>query len=297
MGMSADGRISMVEADKGGKFFNRHAMVKHISAEVENPVLDNLLAEISGAKFAASYGSLLDSLFINSPLLSLAVGDGGFVVRNPLTFTVNKRVDGKLNIDLLFANNAEYKAHVEAKVGDKRADQVEFILSEIEESLVKDYEGQVMAPNGTIEFQGQVIATNYSNLELVLAAGPKVRKGNAINTEIRTIAVSLKTKATLTDYNHKSRGQWFKGMATRNDDVVVTGSDAEVIFNDNSVKNRKAMLIRMWANATGQMVSFCKDGVFRLVNPNEEAGVFQTEDNKEGIDFNKVQADPGQYVR
>ncbi|MEM8722198.1 MAG: hypothetical protein AAGE84_23370 [Cyanobacteria bacterium P01_G01_bin.39] len=296
MGVSADGRISMVEADKGGKFFNRHAMVKHISAEVANPEFDALVAEISGTKFAASYGSLLNSLFVNSPLLSLAVGDGGFVVRNPLTFTVNKRIDGKLNIDLLFASRPEYKAHVQSKVGDDRNAQVEFIMAEMKEALITEYEGKVIAPAESIEFQGQTILTNTSNLELVAASTPKVRKGNAINTEIRTIAVTLQTKATITDYNHKSRGQWFKGMATRNDDVVITpcsagecaGSEAEVIFNDNSVKNRKAMLIRMWANASGQMVSFCKDGEFRLVDFNEETKLYEL---GEVVDFAKVQAD------
>ena len=287
MGVSANGKISMVEADKGGKFFNRHAMVKHISAEVDNPEFDALVAELTCDRFAASYGSLLNSLFVNSPLLSLAVGDGGFVVRKPLTFTVNKRIDGKLNIDLLFANNPEYKAHVESKVGYERASQVEFIIAEMKESLVTEYEGKVIAPAESVEFQGQKIANNYSNLSLVLAAEPKIRKGNAINTEIRTIAVSLRTKGKLTDYNHKSRGQWFKGMATRNDDVVVD-SEAEVIFNDNSVKNRKAMLIRMWANASGQMVSFCRDGEFRLVDFNEETELYEL---GKLVDFAKVTRD------
>lgn len=288
MGISADGRISMVEADKGGKFFNRHAMVKHISAEVANPEFDALVAELTCGRFGVSYGSLLDSLFVNSPLLSLAVGDGGFVVRNPLTFTVNKRIDGKLNIDLLFANNAEYKAHVITCVGSDRNAQVEFIMDEMKEALITEYEGKVIAPAESVEFQGQTILTNTSNLELVLASTPKVRKGNAINTEIRTIAVSLRTKATITDYNHKSRGQWFKGMATRNDSVVVDSMAAEVIFNDNSVKNRKAMLIRMWANASGQMVSFCKDGEFRLVDFNEESELFEL---SEVVDFAEVQKD------
>ncbi len=85
MGVSANGRISMVDADKSGKFFNRHA-IKHISAEVPDASFDRLVAEISNSNFAVNWGSMQNSLFINSPLLSLAVGDGGFVVRNPLTF-------------------------------------------------------------------------------------------------------------------------------------------------------------------------------------------------------------------
>ena len=118
-------------------------------------------------------------------------------------------------------------------------------------------------------------------------ASSRITNGRAINTEVRSIAVSLKTKATVTDVNHKLRGQWFKGMTTRNDNFVVD-SDANIIFNDNSVKNRKAMLIRMWANASEQMVSFCKDGKFRLVNFNDETETFELGGV---VDFDVVQAE------
>ena len=290
MGVSADGTISMVSNDKGGKFFNRHAMVKHISAEVENPTYDGLVAELSDNKYAAHYGTFANSLYVNHPLLSLAVGDGGFVVRNPLTYIVNKRIDGSLNIDLLFATNPDYAEYVESKVGTNRKEQVEFLLKQVEEELLK-LEGKELPPNTPILFKGVEIA-QVGNLSVSLDK-LKVSKGSPLNTEIRKINVSMATKASITDYNYKARGQWFKGMATRNDSVVISGceNEVDVIFNDNSVKNRQAMLIRMWANANEELVAFCKDGKFRRLVEQEDGNFGSNPQDVDGIDFNKLEQD------
>ena len=291
MGVSADGKISMVSADKGGKFFNRHAMVKHISAEVENPTYDGLVAELSNNKYAAHYGAFANSLYVNHPLLSLAVGDGGFVVRNPLTYIVNKRIDGSLNIDCLFSSNPSYAEYVESKVGTNRKEQVEFLLTEVEEELLNKLEGKELSPNTSIVFKGVEIART-GNLQVSLDK-LKVRKGSPLNTEIRKINVSLATKATISDYNHKARGQWFKGMATRNDSVVINGAteEVDVIFNDNSVKNRQAMLIRMWANANEELVAFCKDGKFRRLVEQQNGNFGSNPQDVDGIDFDKLEKD------
>lgn len=285
LGVSADGSMSMVDADKGGKFFNRHAMVKHISAEVIDAIMDYLVVEISEDRFAVSYGAEQNSLFINSPLLSLAVGDGGYIVRKPQTYEINKRIDGRLNVDALLELNPEYKAHVSNNCSD-RTEQLGFIQEELVKHLVQELEGRIIAPGKEIEFQGQVIFKNDSKLELVFSGGSIPVRAEVLNTECRSIVVVIKTKSTVCDFNYKARGQWFKGMATRNDDVVVEGSDADTIFNDNSVKNRKAMLIRMWASANNKVVSFCKDGEFRFVERDEETKVLSL---GAVIDFNEVE--------
>ncbi|WP_146132179.1 hypothetical protein [Pleurocapsa sp. CCALA 161] len=66
-------------------------------------------------------------------------------------------------------------------------------------------------------------------------------------------------------------------MATRNDAVVIEGSEAgtfapvkaDVIFCRNSDKNRKITLIRMWANARGHKIALCKDGSFCFLQVKE----------------------------
>jgi hypothetical protein len=286
MGFSANGTVSMVGDNKGGKFFNRPAMVKHISAEVVNPELDALMAEMSEGKLAANYGTLQNSLFLNAPLLSMVVGDGGFVVRKPLVYKINKRLQGTLNIDLVFANNEEYKAIVISKAGlSFRQRQVSQVISDVRKFLETKV-NTVLSPGEAIEWNGQKILLNSNNMDVVIIDA-KVSEGVAINTEVRTLKVTVKAKATVEDYNYKARGQGLKGMATRNDDVVVEDAEsADVIFNDNSVKNRKSMLIRMWANATNTLVAFCKDGEFRYVEYNEDFDIFEI---KGLVDFNEVQ--------
>ena len=302
MGVSANGRISMVSNDKGGKFFNRHAMVKHISAVIaeEDKSFDRLFAEISDNRFAAHYGLEQNSLYLNTPLLSLAVGDGGCVVRNDITYTTCKRLDGSLNIDLLFATNPEYKTEVVALAGSNRNNQVKFIKDELKAYLNSELEGKVIAPSEIIEFQNLPIIQNNTNLELTVSKEPIVKKGKAINTETRTIAIELKTLSTVIDSNAKLRGQWFKGMTTRNNDVVVNSKEgrveANIIFNDNSVKNRKATLIRMWAESEDKLVSFGKDGEFYLVDYCQDTETFTQQ--KEAIKFSKVQADlDNKYIK
>ena len=86
----------------------------------------------------------------------------------------------------------------------------------------------------------------------------------------RTLDVSFKAKVRDTSYNHKLRGQWLKGMSFRNDNLVIEGDNSDIIINDNCVKNVEGVYLRMFANATGQLVSWCKDGNLRKVEEAEE---------------------------
>ncbi len=295
MGLSANGERSMVDADKGGKLFARHSMVKHIGAKVENPQLDCLMSEMANGKLAVHWGTKQKSLFLNAPLLSASNGDGGCIVREAIKAITSKRLKGSLNLDLLFQNE-EYKAHVESncnsvnivnsKEKGNRKEHIAFVKKELNTHL-NSLRGKEIAAGEVVEFQGVPIVTNTNNFPVVLVKR-NVSTGRVINTEVRTLKVDLTVEATVIDTDHKYRGQWFKGMGTRNDDFIVEGSDANIIFNDNSVKNRKAVLIRMWAAATKQPIAFCIDGKFRFVKPNKETNNFELGGE---VDFDQVQAD------
>ena len=74
---------------------------------------------------------------------------------------------------------------------------------------------------------------------------------------------TISAEAVVTDSNWKIRGLWLKAMTSRNNSVVLKDNDSQLILNANSVKNKKFMLLRMWANAKGHLIAFCKDGVIR----------------------------------
>ena len=262
-GVSADGNVSMVDADKSGKFFNRHAMIKHISAEVDEPVADNLMVELADGKFGASWGISQMSLFANAPMLSMAFGDGGCFVKDLLQYTTVKRLDGSLNIDLLDRENVD----------------VNKLCKQVKQDLIKQVKTiGGLKPSESLTFDNQVVVSNNSLLNVEVSE-VKVRKSAPINNIVRSLDIELVTKANVKAVA-KLRGQWFKGMTTPVEDFEIEGlqsdEDVNIVFNDNSVKNRKAMLVRMWANATDNKVAFCKDGEFRFVEFNEELEVFQT---------------------
>ena len=280
MGMSADGSVSMVDADKSGKFFNRHAMIQHISAEVPDARPDALLTELDNGKFAASWGTEQPCLFMNSPLLALAFGDGGCYIKNLIEYTTVKRLDGYLNLDLLESVDTN--------------DEIDFpeLCKEVKQSLVEQANANGgLKPNESLTFDGQTALVNNSLLDLEIAE-VRVRKSAPINNIVRGLDIEVKTKATV-EAVAKLRGQWFKGMTTPNSSLVITqdGNTVEnvnILFNDNSVKNRKAMLVRMWASRTGNNIAFCRDGQFRFVSFNDKTEKFET---GELVDMTVVQAD------
>ena len=280
MGVSADGSVSMVDADKSGKFFNRHAMIKHISAEVPDARPDALLTELDNDKFAASWGTEQPCLFMNSPLLALAFGDGGCYIKNLIEYTTVKRLDGYINLDLLDSVDTN--------------DEIDFpeLCKEVKQSLVEQANANGgLKPNESLTFDGQTALVNNSLLDLEIAE-VRVRKSAPINNIVRGLDIEVKTKATV-EAVAKLRGQWFKGMTTPNSSLVITqdGNTVEnvnILFNDNSVKNRKAMLVRMWASRTSNNIAFCRDGQFRFVSFNDETEKFET---GELVDMTVVQAD------
>jgi hypothetical protein len=293
MGVSANGLISMTGDNKGGKFFNRLSMVKHIAAKVPTPRPDNVMAEISGDRLAAHYGTKQESLWLDTPLLSVAVGDGGALIRNPLQAFTNKRFSGGLNLDTLLTHDEEYAltvdtratALVNSSLYEEKNPEAKIIISDVKKHL-DTYVGTVLAPDENIDFKGIPLVKNNSNIE-VQVVSYSVRGELPINTEVRSIKVELTTEGFIAGYNQKLRGQGFKGVTTRNDNVVVEGDTSNIIFNGNSVKNPKGTLIRMWANATDTKVAFCKDGEFRYVEINKELKKYEI--TSRVVNFNKVQ--------
>ena len=275
-GRSIDGTKSIVHADKAEKQLNRETMLKHIAAEL--PVIheDALVAELSDGKFAVSYGLADYSLLLNDPLLSLAVGDAGIVNREPINYIANKLLRGGINLELLFASNPEYQTEVGKKIKslsltNNRASQVQVVIEDVK-AFMKAHElnETVLQPGEAIEFKGQTVVANFNSFPVRIHKVKTVRKGAFINTECRSLVVEIHTKAEFEDYNAKLRGQWIKGMSTRNDNYVVVNSngepvDARFILNHNSVKNEKAVSLRGWANSEGQRIAFCQNGELRYV--------------------------------
>ena len=266
-GRSVDGTKSIVHADKAEKQLNRETMLKHIAAELPVVHEDALVAELHDGKFAVSYGLADYSLLLNDPLLSLAVGDAGIVNREPINYVANKLLRGGINLELLFASNPEYQAEVEKKVKslsltNNRIAQVQAVMEDIRaEMKAHELNETVLQPGEVIEFKGQSVIANFNTFPVRVHKVKSIRRGAFINTECRSLVVEIHTKAEFEDYNAKLRGQWIKGMTTRNDDYVVKGSngepvDARFILNHNSVKNEKAVSLRGWANNEGQRIAF-----------------------------------------
>ncbi len=275
-GRSIDGTKSIVHADKPEKQLNRETMLKHIAAELPVVHEDALVSELHDGKFAVSYGLADYSLLLNDPLLSLAVGDAGIVNREPINYVANKLLRGGINLELLFASNSSYQAEVEKKIKslsltNNRAAQVQVVIEDVRAELkAHELNETVLQPGETIEFKGQAVVANFNTFPVRVHKIKSVRRGAFINTECRSLVVEVHTKAEFEDYNCKLRGQWIKGMTTRNDDYVVLDSsgepvDARFILNHNSVKNEKAVSLRGWANNEGQRIAFCQNGELRYV--------------------------------
>ena len=105
-GLSADGMKSLVVADKEGKTFARHSMCKHIPAMVANPQRDNFYGEMADNQFASHYGQLVTATYVDNSIFSSTVGDGGAVLKTPLTGTITKRLDASFNVLELRASNS-----------------------------------------------------------------------------------------------------------------------------------------------------------------------------------------------
>ena len=275
-GRSVDGTKSIVYADKAEKQLNRETMLKHIAAELPVVHEDALVAELSDGKFAVSYGLADYSLLLNDPLLSLAVGDAGIVNREPINYVANKLLRGGINLELLFAGNPEYQNELSKKVKslsltNNRASQVQAVIEDVKaEMKAHELNETVLQPGEVIEFKGQTVVANFNTFPVRVHKVKSIRRGAFINTECRSLVVEIHTKAEFEDYNAKLRGQWIKGMTTRNDDYVVKDSngepvDARFILNHNSVKNEKAVSLRGWANSEGQRIAFCQNGELRYV--------------------------------
>jgi hypothetical protein len=275
-GRSVDGTKSIVYADKAEKQLNRETMLKHIAAELPVVHEDALVAELSDGKFAVSYGLADYSLLLNDPLLSLAVGDAGIVNREPINYVANKLLRGGINLELLFSGNLEYQTELEKKVKslsltNNRTAQVQAVIEDVKaEMKAHELNETVLQPGEVIEFKGQAVVANFNTFPVRVHKVKTVRKGAFINTECRSLVVEIHTKADFEDYNAKLRGQWIKGMTTRNDDYVVLNSnnepvDARFMLNHNSVKNEKAVSLRGWANSEGQRIAFCQNGELRYV--------------------------------
>lgn len=275
-GRSVDGTKSIVHADKAEKQLNRETMLKHIAAELPVVHEDALVAELHDGKFAVSYGLADYSLLLNDPLLSLAVGDAGIVNREPINFVANKLLRGGVNLELLFSGNPEYQNELGKRVkslsiSDNRTAQVQAVMEDVRaEMKTHELNETVLQPGETIEFKGIAVIANFNTFPVRVHKVKSVRRGAFINTECRSLVVEVHTKAEFEDYNAKLRGQWIKGMTTRNDDYVVLDSsgepvDARFILNHNSVKNEKAVSLRGWANNEGQRIAFCQNGELRYV--------------------------------
>ena len=275
-GRSVDGTKSIVHADKPEKQLNRETMLKHIAAELPVVHEDALVSKLHDGKFAVSYGLADYSLLLNDPLLSLAVGDAGIVNREPINYVANKLLRGGINLELLFASNLSYQTEVEKKIKslsltNNRAAQVQVVIEDVHAELkAHELNETVLQPGEVIEFKGQAVVANFNTFPVRVHKVKSVRRGAFINTECRSLVVEVHTKAEFEDYNCKLRGQWIKGMTTRNDDYVVKGSngkpvDARFILNHNSVKNEKAVSLRGWANSEGQRIAFCQNGELRYV--------------------------------
>ena len=247
-GLSKDGMKSLVVADKEGKAFARHAMCKHISAAVEDVSRDNFYGEMADGGFSGHYGQLLTTTWVDNSIFSATVGDGGGVLRTALTGTILKRLHASFNI-------------VELRASDSPLAKAS--LEEIEAKVIERLcEISSLAPHEVVMFEGQRLLRN-GRLPVVIKPQTLRASRKRLNTETGSLVFNIACETVITDYNWKLRGLWLKAMTSRNDDVVLAGNSSDLIINANSVKNKKAMLLRMWANHSGNRVAFCKDGAVR----------------------------------
>ncbi|MEM8723472.1 MAG: hypothetical protein AAGE84_30020 [Cyanobacteria bacterium P01_G01_bin.39] len=274
-GLSADGMKSLVVADKEGKTFARHSMCKHVSAVVTNVSRDNFYGEMEDNQFAGHYGQLLLATYVDNSIFSTVVGDGGAALRTPLTGTINKRLDASFNLLQLRASDSELAT---ASIEVVEAKLVEHICTL-----------GTLAPGEVVMFEGQQLLQNGG---LALTVKPQtvtpVRRKYS-NTEVSTLEVAVKCETVITDYNWKLRGLWLKAMTSHNADIQLNDLEVQgdLIFNANSVKNKKFMLLRMWANHTGNLIAFCKDGVIHHLNQDANGNLVLSKE----VDEAKVQAD------
>ena len=157
MGMSADGMKSIVKADKASKFFSRHSMVKHISAEVEEPLFDSLVSEVDNNHFAVNNGIALDATYVKHPLISLIASDGGIIARKEITAISNKRLRGSFNLDILLCSDAEEAQPVREAIAnlDARSQFKKVIELMTEEFKTIASQGIVLQPGDCVSFAGQ----------------------------------------------------------------------------------------------------------------------------------------------
>ena len=286
MGVSADGIKSLVTDATEGKLQARHAMIKHTAAEVENAGIDGLISELTGDRFAVHYGARLVTTYVDNSIFSATVGDGGSVLRKPITATINKKLKGSVNIDLLRSTMGAWAF----MSSEERLAQVR---TAVEATIIAN---PVLAPGESIVYEGQVVIQNNSNLELTLAykdptnTGVKAGATTFVNTEVGAIGFDVKYKAVETGWNWKLRCLWLKEMTTKNDSLQFSDGSikSDVIINPNSVKNKKAILVRLWANYNRQLVAFCKDGSLRLAHKDPKTNNVVL---GEELDMAKVQAD------
>ena len=268
-GVSYDGLKSLVVADKEGKALARHSMSAHISAKFPGSVArDGLLSEMSEGRFAAHYGKDLQASYIvDTTITSLLMGDGGMVLNTPITANINKKLVANFNL------TTSTLTEDEARVA---------VLAELQKL-------ESLTPGQVVEFDGQVLLQYCGNLE-VNVVKVAVAKTVAANTEVVGLEFNLQVEATITDSNWKLRGQWLKGMTAKYSNFKLLTSKGgaqlptDLVFNANSVKNKKAMLLRMWANYNNLKVAFCKDGAIRLLKSDTKGNLVKAgEINAKGI--------------
>jgi len=274
-GLSEDGMRSLVMSDKEGKTFARHSMCKHISAKVPNASRDNFYGEMNDGQFAAHYGQLITTTYVDNSIFSTAIGDGGAVLRTPLTGTTSKKLTASFNLFQLRASDSKLATAT---------------LETIEARLIKVLcELGTLAPGQVVEFEGQQVLKN-GGLEVSIVPQTLFSRHRSANVEVDTIEFDIRCEATITScYNWKLRLLWLKAMTAHNADVTLSGLDVQgdLIINANSVKNKRAMNLRMWANHYGHMVAFCKDGVVRHLTQDAKGNLVLGTD----VDEAKVQAD------
>ena len=274
-GLSEDGMRSLVVSDKEGKTFARHAMCKHISAVVPNASRDNFYGEMANNQFAGHYGHQITTTYVDNSIFSTVVGDGGAVLRKPLTGTITKRLDASFNLLQLRASNS-----------DLANASIEVIETKITEHLCSI---GTLAPGEVVMFEGQQILQNKGLAVTVKPQKliPVQRKYS--NTEVSTIEFTLKGETTITDFNWKLRLLWIKAMTVCNADIQLKNLEVQgdLILNANSVKNKKFMLLRMWANHFGHLIAFCKDGTICHLTQDDKGNLVKGAE----VDEAQVQAD------
>ena len=229
---------------------------------------------MNDGQFAGHYGQLITTTYVDNSIFSTAIGDGGAVLRTPLTGTTSKKLTASFNVFQLRASNSE--------LATATIETIEARLSKVLCEL------GTLTPGQVVEFEGQQILKN-GGLEVSVVPQTLVARHRAANVEVDTIEFDIRCEATITSYNWKLRLLWLKAMTAQNADITLSGLDVQgdLIINANSVKNKRAMNLRMWANHYGHMIAFCKDGVVRHLTQDAKGNLVLGTD----VDEAKVQAD------